>query len=178
MNYKKNSKLFKEYWQLRDSLNREIEKLVSLHSNNLKCKSGCSDCCLTLSLLPIEFFAIKQRIENSATFDKRKSCGFLNNDGACSIYNDRPLICRSHGLPIAYLDDEQDEPVNLVSYCPLNFTSVKPEDLEFNSETTLNIDILNSKLTKINSKFIKNNPELKDVFRLHMDKLLNKGPNE
>jgi Fe-S-cluster containining protein len=52
-------------------------------------------------------------------------------DGACSVYEARPLICRSHGLPLVL---ERSKGRQMVDVCPLNFTdgslaTLPPEDL-------------------------------------------------
>ena len=44
-------------------------------------------------------------------------------DDRCSIYDERPLICRTHGLPT--LVREPGRP-GTVQGCPLNFTTATP----------------------------------------------------
>jgi Fe-S-cluster containining protein len=51
-----------------------------------------------------------------------QDCVFIAEGGCCGIYPVRPIICRSHGLPIK-LDDGR------VDTCPLNF--VDSIDLEY-----------------------------------------------
>ncbi|OYT70291.1 MAG: hypothetical protein CFK52_11535 [Chloracidobacterium sp. CP2_5A] len=40
-------------------------------------------------------------------------------DGACAVYPARPALCRTHGFPLLYVDD--DEESGLLDVCPLNF---------------------------------------------------------
>ena len=61
-----------------------------------------------------------------------KSCVFLVNN-ECAIYPVRPIICRTHGLPIMYPDRQN------IDACPLNFTDIEFESIDpqyvFNSES-------------------------------------------
>ncbi len=42
-------------------------------------------------------------------------------DGACAVYPARPVLCRTHGFPLLYLD-EDDPTGGILDVCPLNFT--------------------------------------------------------
>jgi hypothetical protein len=59
-------------------------------------------------------------------------CAFLDDDGACTVYDARPFLCRTHGLPLR-TDDAADRPRgglrvlrDDVSVCALNFTERAP----------------------------------------------------
>lgn len=52
-----------------------------------------------------------------------KPCVFLVND-ECAIYPVRPIICRTHGLPIKYPDRQE------IDACPLNFTGIEFESID------------------------------------------------
>lgn len=47
-------------------------------------------------------------------------CAFLNEEGACRIYHSRPFVCRTHGIPIAYLQKDDEGEFELRDICPLN----------------------------------------------------------
>lgn len=53
-------------------------------------------------------------------------CPALIN-GACSVYEARPVICRTHGFPLLYVDEDTQEA--LLDVCPLNFSEAE-EQLE------------------------------------------------
>jgi Fe-S-cluster containining protein len=57
--------------------------------------------------------------EKEAFFDRTAStpCPSLNERGECLIYEDRPLVCRTFGLPLR--DDEE----YIGDICELNFTA-------------------------------------------------------
>ena len=70
----------------------------------------------------------------------------LSND-RCHIYAVRPVICRTQGLAIGYLDAE--EGTLQVSCCPLNF----PEDYDFSEEEILLLDEYNTRLAQLNQEY-------------------------
>lgn len=146
-----------QYRQLRSLADDISESLTAIHGENIVCRKGCCGCCVNLSVFPVEFNSILDELRSDGVekleFDESASCGFLK-DGLCSIYKYRPLICRTHGLPIAFLDDEADPPAYSVSFCDENFTSADPEDMAFGPDNTLNIDDLNSSLYSANLAYI------------------------
>ena len=46
------------------------------------------------------------------------ACAFLGDAGECRIYADRPYVCRSQGLPLRWIEEE--EQVERRDICPLN----------------------------------------------------------
>jgi hypothetical protein len=48
-------------------------------------------------------------------------CAFLDGAGACRIYQHRPYVCRTQGLPLRWIEARPDgNPVELRDICPLN----------------------------------------------------------
>jgi Fe-S-cluster containining protein len=88
---------------------------------------------------------IRERVEDS----ERTLCPLLE-DGACSIYESRPMICRTQGLPLA--QQNGDEAFEL-DYCRLNFVTV-PQDFELERRHILNLDGTNEILARINLKLV------------------------
>ncbi len=76
------------------------------------------------------------------------ACPFLK-DHECTIYEHRPLICRTHGLPLLYVNSETEEWE--LSACELNFTNFN----NFNEKNTFPQDKFNSRLFLLNEEFIK-----------------------
>ncbi len=58
--------------------------------------------------------------------DDQTPCPLLGEDGACLIYEHRPMICRTHGLPNIDISGESFS--NL--YCSLNFSGCDPLKLD------------------------------------------------
>ncbi|QUW03153.1 YkgJ family cysteine cluster protein [Chloracidobacterium validum] len=57
--------------------------------------------------------------------ERNVPCPALVNE-ACAVYPARPVLCRTHGFPLLYLD-ETTEDGGLLDVCPLNFTDGEAE---------------------------------------------------
>ena len=141
---------FDDYRKLIAEVDQSVKDLSELHKNHMLCKKGCDLCCMDYSVLPVEYMAIKEalkakQVDIHGSVDG--SCIFLKNH-ECQIYKSRPIICRTHGLPLLFMNDDQWE----LSACELNFTEF--DDEEFKEENTFPQDTYNSKLFMINKRFI------------------------
>ncbi|MFH1568638.1 MAG: YkgJ family cysteine cluster protein, partial [Gemmatimonadota bacterium] len=58
------------------------------------------------------------------------ACAFLDAEGACRIYPQRPYVCRTQGLPLRWLDEVDGATVELRDICPLNEEGVPIEELD------------------------------------------------
>ncbi len=148
---------FTTYKTFRNDVDQLSNKLEKQHNKHMKCKAGCDLCCMDYSIFPIEFFSIVEALkasENKPNFNPSKdesSCIFLNNH-KCEIYDERPIICRTHGLPLLYMNEENGWEL---SACELNFTEFELDD--FSEENTFPQDKFNSKLFLLNKEFIVKN---------------------
>src|SRR5512147_965349 len=97
------NKYFEQYLTLRNEVDNQCALLWEAHKSHMKCKQGCIDCCQSFRILPIEFHAIKESIpkasRENADITDINDCRFLA-DGACTIYEIRPIMCRTHGFPL------------------------------------------------------------------------------
>jgi Fe-S-cluster containining protein len=147
--------LLSNYYKLRIAIDALIEELEQIHKVHLSCKRGCDLCCMAISVFPVEFYAIREELGdkiNSGLLPAPKyeeDCRFLKNHN-CAIYPSRPIICRTHGLPMLYMNSEGTEWE--LSHCELNFADFDPD--EFSHENTYPQDTLNSKLFMINRDFV------------------------
>lgn len=96
------------------------------------CHAGCDDCCRRrFSVTAIEAELIAEAVAAQGTARAASAddtaCVFLGPDGRCAVYEARPLICRSHGLPIRYASGARVLP--LVDACPRNFEGRAPASL-------------------------------------------------
>jgi Fe-S-cluster containining protein len=157
------SKEKNDYLQLRQKLDQEILRLEKKHKKHLACKKGCDLCCLNFSVFPIEFEVIREETRGAynpllaapeSESENSGSCAFLSNH-ACTIYESRPFICRTHGLALLYVNDDDWE----LSHCELNFTEA-PEDY-FDEKNTFAQDKWNSKLFMLNREYLQSSNELK-----------------
>lgn len=133
-----------DYKAFLDDLDLRLEKYFQFHSVYVCCKKGCSACCekgdyplseLELRYLMQGYFELdnlkKQQVQkNINEIKKGGKCPFLINK-ECSIYEYRPIICRTHGL--AYLTEND---VVKVPYCANNSKNYKNvyKDEVFSSE--------------------------------------------
>ncbi|MES2614420.1 MAG: YkgJ family cysteine cluster protein [Bdellovibrionota bacterium] len=139
---------------------------------HMQCKIQCSQCChVDLSIFEGEAAAILEWVKNldeekkqtllktltepeqTTTYKKRKACVFLR-DNKCSIYDARPIICRTQGVALQYktFEDKNNTKIH-VDVCPLNFTK---EESFPEQKNWLDLDRLNS-LQSIAENFFQKN---------------------
>lgn len=76
---------------------------------------------------------------------ERSRCPLLKDD-RCLLYHARPIICRTHGLPILYQDGQQRR----VDYCPRNDFS----GMTLSGSQVVDVETLNSLLVAVNALFV------------------------
>ena len=146
---------YSDYFMLRKKVDVLAEQLNKNHSKHIQCKTVCEFCCMHYSILPIEFYSIlnhlKRKINKveNRTDTRNEECIFLMNH-YCTIYDVRPVICRTHGLPLLLMNNSNEWEL---STCELNFRAFDFE--QFNEENTLLQDTFNSKLFSLNKEFIR-----------------------
>ena len=145
--------IFQKYLVLRNEIDRIADRLFKHHKKHVQCKKGCDLCCMDYSIFPLEFHYIKSRLEigdRPATPipEDETTCLFLKGH-ECTIYEHRPIICRTHGLPLLYVNCETEDWE--LSACELNFTDFT----DFNEKNTFPQDKFNSRLFLLNEEFIK-----------------------
>ncbi len=144
------------YQQLLAEVTAAMAPLLTRHRHLIRCAPRCSECCQALTLLAIEASVVAEafqalppatqaaiRTEAAARGDH---CPFLRAE-LCTIYQARPLICRTHGLAIGYVD-EASATIE-VSACPRNFA----EDLPLAVDDLLLLDPFNARLAALNQEF-------------------------
>jgi uncharacterized protein len=143
-----------KYLQLREEIDHVCSSLNKIHKKYSNCKQGCDECCMNFRLLPVEFysilFSVKELKLMNLNDNDTNSCPFLIKH-SCSIYEHRPLICRSHGLPILDMDQEGENWE--LSFCQLNFK--ENDDEYFTHSNCYHQDLFNSKLYMLNTEFVK-----------------------
>ncbi len=145
----------KNYNALLKKVDDKFQDIYGRHKDQFQCQKGCYSCCKKdLTVSGVEALQIKNFIQSHQevlSLDKGKEgyCEFLSERGECLVYPVRPIICRSHGAPIAYKDAIDD--VDSRQYrdvCDLNFTEVDIHDLD--PQDIMNIDTVNVLLAVIN----------------------------
>lgn len=134
------------YNKLIEKIDQYEAKLLGKYSTDITCSMGCDSCCILESVFPVEAYVIYKSLRSGAVipddFSKNTTgrCVFLK-DGSCSIYDVRPVICRTHGYPV-FVEGRVD-------FCPENFQ----ERSSIDSEYILDLENLNKALASINMIF-------------------------
>ncbi len=145
------------YRQLIDRIDALCKGIVSALGEQITCSDGCSSCCTAITLFPVEAAAlrdaldslpeqeadsIRQHVSRNASGER---CPLLSHHH-CLLYNARPVICRTHGLPITYTEDHQHKS----DCCPLNLTEAE----SVSGSNVIDLDRLNTLLVAVNSLYL------------------------
>jgi uncharacterized protein len=152
---------------LRTNIDAFMDRVMEKHQDKMACAPGCASCCkVDLSVFPIEANQVKKALATlpaqtmakiKERIAKEEFCPLLIDDH-CAIYEERPIICRSQGIPLV-LEEYQ------VDLCPehikkgLTLEDLGPDDL-------LNLERLNIMLVVLHRAHIKGTDELDDRVRL------------
>jgi Fe-S-cluster containining protein len=121
-----------------EALYREVDErsaqLSESHAERLQCRRGCCACCVDeITVFDIEAANIRRHHDSLLATESPHppgACAFLDEAGACRIYEQRPYVCRTQGLPLRWLDEGADgELIELRDICPLNEAGPPLEEL-------------------------------------------------
>lgn len=140
----------------------ELCGATSAHfQTEIACRPGCDACCRHLTIFAVEAAALKAALQElppaEAELVRQKAaqtapdspCPLLH-EGLCLIYQARPIICRTHGLPLLITRDGEKE----VDFCPENFRGLT----SIPGSAVLDLDRVNAALTAINALFLQSFP--------------------
>lgn len=137
-----------------DALCRGIEGGLQEH---ITCSEGCSSCCTAITLFPVEAAALRAALDSLpakkaesilrhvAAHSQDERCPLLAQH-RCLLYAARPIICRTHGLPILYTENAEQH----VDCCPLNLEQCE----SLPGTLVIELDRLNSLLVAVNALFL------------------------
>jgi uncharacterized protein len=108
--------------RLHEEVDRRAAELSARHAARLVCGRGCSACCVDdLTVFEVEAEKIRLAVGEALAHAEPHpagGCAFLADDGSCRIYEVRPYVCRTQGLPLRWLDD--DAAAEYRDICELN----------------------------------------------------------
>ncbi|HEX9078967.1 MAG TPA: YkgJ family cysteine cluster protein [Desulfuromonadaceae bacterium] len=163
-----------------DALCQGIE--AALHGQ-ITCTEGCSSCCTSVTLFPVEAAALRAALDNLpaeqaavarrhvAEHAEEERCPLLEHH-RCLLYAARPIICRTHGLPILYTDNNEQR----VDCCPHNLEQCD----SLPGTAVIDLERLNALLVAVNALFLSQTeapefPERLSIAEALLGSPLNKG---
>lgn len=107
------------------TIDRLTDGVYLKNASRLHCKKGCHDCCIDdVSVFEIEACNIRhfnEALLKTGIPHPKGSCAFLDKKGSCRIYEQRPYVCRTQGLPLHWLEEGEDGSLTaLRDICPIN----------------------------------------------------------
>jgi len=161
--------VLENYKVLLKKTDEKSKEITTRYSEKIRCGKGCHSCCLHgLTVNGLERENIRQYLTSHPDVSTKavlnaktnphqgQRCAFLDAAGACIIYEARPIVCRSHGVPLkATLEGDSSAHISSSpiqkSVCPLNFTDMNLKDV--GEHYFINLDTLNTILVLLNQQF-------------------------
>jgi Fe-S-cluster containining protein len=149
--------LLNNYRQLVARIDALCSDIAEALGERITCAEGCSDCCSAITFFPVEAAALATALDALPKEEAGEilrlvaeqaggeRCPLLHHD-RCLLYAARPVICRTHGLPIIYGAGEERR----VDYCPRNLTGCEA----IPGSAIIDLDNLNALLVAVNSLFL------------------------
>ncbi|MFZ2950147.1 MAG: YkgJ family cysteine cluster protein [Desulfuromonadaceae bacterium] len=151
------SHFLENYRQLTARVDFLCATIVAALGEQITCSAGCSSCCTSITVFPVEAAAMREVLQQlpdrqaeeilrhvSEHADGERCPLLLHN--RCLLYEARPIICRTHGLPIIYTTDG----LHSSDCCPHNLTEVE----SLSGSSVVDLDKLNTLLVAVNSIYL------------------------
>jgi Fe-S-cluster containining protein len=138
---------------LRARVGQHFEAAVERQPGAFRCGAGCADCCRArFSVFAVEAEriegavrgldpSVRARLRGNLEREERADWCPLLVDQRCSIYAERPMICRTHGLPLGVA--EGSDALRVV-HCELNFV-----DESFERPSVLRLEAIDQPLAML-----------------------------
>jgi len=157
---------FDRYLELVGKVDSFSNSVMRSMSGDIACRPGCDECCmksftvfrveaanLYAGFLLLEPAARRVILQRCGSSDPHLTSCVLLDSGRCMLYAHRPIICRTHGLPLKserlYINGSPR-----TALCHKNFT--EPGSLSrLPKELVLDLDTLNTMLSAVNMLFMK-----------------------
>lgn len=145
------------YKQLTARVDALCDTIAAALGEQITCTAGCSSCCIPITVFPVEAAAMREALENLPEQKKEKILRHVSEYAGdercpllfhhrCLLYEARPIICRTHGLPIIYTSEGQRNS----DCCPRNLTGSD----SLSGTTVLDLDKINTLLVAVNSIYL------------------------
>ena len=150
-------RLLENYQQLTSRVDSLCKTIAATLGKQITCSAGCSSCCTSITIFPVEAEAMRDALNklpaqmaekirrHVSEHAEDERCPLLLHH-QCLLYEARPIICRTHGLPIIYSSEGQRNS----DCCPLNLTDSAP----LPGTSVVDLDKLNMLLVAVNSIYL------------------------
>lgn len=139
------------YLELRSYCDVLSRKVGGRFGSDWQCRAGCGGCCRLATVCGLEAVVLLRAGVGShlsgQPLDGDAACCLLKNE-RCLVYEERPLICRTHGLPLVSNALTEGE----VDCCPLNLPALAGV-AELERDLVLDLDQLTDNLMRLNLAF-------------------------
>jgi Fe-S-cluster containining protein len=145
------------YAQLISRIDALCSAIAAPLGDQITCSAGCSSCCTSITVFPVEAAAMRERLKKLPALRADEilrhvtehaageRCPLLSHNH-CLLYETRPIICRTHGLPIIYTADGHRNS----DCCPHNLTATE----SLSGANVIDLDKLNTLLVAVNSLYL------------------------
>ena len=145
------------YHQLIARVDSLCSAIAAPLGSQITCTAGCSSCCTAITIFPVEAAAMREELKKLPALRAEEilrhvsehadgeRCPLLSHNH-CLLYEARPIICRTHGLPIIYSNDGHRSS----DCCPHNLTETET----VSGSSVVDLDKLNTLLVAVNSIYI------------------------
>ncbi|GFO67091.1 hypothetical protein GMLC_06700 [Geomonas limicola] len=149
------------YRALRARIDEMYRSTAERFHEQIVCRPGCDSCCRHLSIFAVEAAAITRALHELPVEQAQEiraaaaqaaadgPCPLLKG-GLCLLYQARPIICRTHGLPLLL----SREGANQIDFCPENFRGLT----SIPGNAVLDLERLNEALAAINALYLRSFP--------------------
>ncbi|MDO9309345.1 MAG: YkgJ family cysteine cluster protein [Deltaproteobacteria bacterium] len=171
------SGLLDNYKQLVARIDALCSAIEASLADQITCSEGCSSCCTAITLFPVEAAALRGALEELPEQEAEviqqhvdlhagsERCPLLSHH-RCLLYRARPIICRTHGLPIIYTEGD----IRKSDCCPLNLSEAE----SVSGSSVIDLDKLNTLLVAVNSLYLSKSETAETAERLTIVEALTK----
>jgi uncharacterized protein len=144
------------YYALVEKVDVLCGRIAEEFADHITCAKGCDGCCRHISVFPVEGAALaaalaalapeeRARVRENAATAPEAHCPLLAA-GICLLYEARPLICRTQGMPLLL----REESGKRIDFCPENFRGVG----SLPGNAVVDLETLNTLLAGVNRLFV------------------------
>ena len=173
------SLFLENYKQLTARVDALCNTIATALGQQITCSAGCSSCCTTITVFPVEAAAMREAVEklpdskaekirrHISEHAENERCPLLHHHH-CLLYEARPIICRTHGLPIIYNANS----LRQSDCCPHNLT----DSGSLSGTSVVDLDKLNHLLVAVNSLYLSQSGSSESPERFTIAEVITRQP--